>query len=71
MKKKLYLIFGALQTYFFKNVIQAEMVIESNSHVSAPSTSDTINIIIMMLCISGIALILLILLTIIQKYRNK
>lgn len=37
----------------------------------APYTSDQINLIIMMLCVSGTALILLLVLSILQKNKKK
>lgn len=38
---------------------------------AAPFTGDQINLIIMMLCVSGTALILLLILTIVQKNKKK
>lgn len=46
--------------------IPKEIIVEA-----APLTGDQINLIIMMLCVSGTALILLLILTIVQKNKKK
>lgn len=73
MKKKLVLLLTAFLSIMVAGHVGAQSIEQPEKIIidAAPFTGDQINLIIMMLCISGTALILLLLVSFLQKNKKK